>query len=74
MDIVRRLYGESEFYFWFMIGVGMVVLVVNVICFIFIWKYNNDEVYMRVSWIFLVNDVIVNFGVVIVGIFVMVLK
>jgi len=74
MDIARRLYGESEPHSWFMIGVGMVALVANVICLILIRKHNNDEVHMRASWIFSANDVIANLGVVIAGILVMVLK
>ena len=74
MDIARRLYGESEPPSWFMIGLGMVALVANVICLILIRKHNNDEVHMRASWIFSANDVIANLGVVIAGILVMVLK
>ncbi len=74
MDIARRLYGESEPHSWFMIGVGMVALVANMICLILIRKHNNDEVHMRASWIFSANDVIANLGVVIAGILVMVLE
>lgn len=74
LDIARRLYGESEPHSWFMIGVGSVALVANVICLILIRKHNNDEVHMRASWIFSANDVIANLGVVIAGILVMVLE
>lgn len=74
LDIARRLYGESEPHSWFMIGIGSVALVANVICLILIRKHNNDEVHMRASWIFSANDVIANLGVVIAGIFVMVLE
>lgn len=73
LDIGRRLFGESEPHSWFMIGVGTVALIANVICLILIRKHNNDEVHMRASWIFSANDVIANFGVVIAGILVMVL-
>jgi len=74
LDIARRLYGESEPHSWFMIGVGTVALVANVICLILIRKHNNDEVHMRASWIFSANDVIANLGVVIAGVLVMVLE
>ena len=74
LDIARRLYGESEPHSWFMIGVGSVALVANVICLILIRKHNNDEIHMRASWIFSANDVIANLGVVIAGILVMVLE
>lgn len=74
LDIARRLYGESEPHSWFMIGIGSVALVANVICLILIRKHKNDEVHMRASWIFSANDVIANLGVVLAGIFVMVLE
>ena len=74
LDIARRLFGESEPHSWFMISVGMVALVANIICLILIRKHNNDEVHMRASWIFSANDVIANLGVVIAGVLVMVLQ
>ncbi len=74
LDIARRLYGESEPHSWFMIGIGLVALVANAICFILIRKHNNDEVHMRASWIFSANDVMANLGVVLAGILVMVLE
>lgn len=74
LDIGRRLYGESEPHSWFMISVGMVALVANVICLILIRKHNNDEVHMRASWIFSANDVIANLGVIIAGVLVMTLE
>jgi Co/Zn/Cd efflux system component len=51
LDISRRLVGESEPHSWFMIGVGSVALIANVICLMLIRKHNNDEVHMRASWI-----------------------
>lgn len=74
LDIGRRLFGESEPHSWFMISVGMVALVANVICLILIRKHNNDEVHMRASWIFSANDVIANLGVIIAGVLVMTLE
>jgi cation diffusion facilitator family transporter len=74
LDIARRLYGDSEPHSWFMINVGLVALVANVICLILIRKHNNGEVHMRASWIFSANDVIANLGVVIAGILVMLLE
>ncbi|WP_111977515.1 cation transporter [Algibacillus agarilyticus] len=74
LDIARRLYGESEPHSWFMICIGMVALVANVICLLLIRKHNSDDVHMRASWIFSANDVLANLGVVIAGILVMVLE
>jgi cation diffusion facilitator family transporter len=74
LDITRRLYGESEPQSWFMVGVGMVALVANVICLILIRKHSNGEVHMRASWIFSANDVIANLGVVTAGVLVMMLE
>lgn len=71
IDIARRLYGESEPHSWFMIGVGSVALVANVICLYIIRKQNSGEVHMRASWIFSANDVIANLGVIVAGILVL---
>ena len=71
LDISRRLYGISEPHSWFMIGVGSVALVANVICLFIIRKQNSGEVHMRASWIFSANDVIANLGVIVAGILVM---
>ena len=73
LDIVRRLFGESEPHSWFMISFGFIALIANVICLILIRKHNNDEVHMRASWIFSANDVIANLGVIAAGILVLVL-
>lgn len=70
-DIIRRLYGEAEPHSVFMIGIGSIALVANIICLILIRKHNNGEVHMRASWIFSANDVIANIGVIAAGILVM---
>ena len=71
LDIIRRLYGISEPHSWFMVSVGSVALVANVICLFIIRKQNSGEVHMRASWIFSANDVIANLGVIVAGILVM---
>jgi cation diffusion facilitator family transporter len=71
LDIIRRLYGISEPHSWFMISVGSVALVANVICLFIIRKQNSGEVHMRASWIFSANDVLANLGVIVAGILVM---
>ncbi|KMT66758.1 cation transporter [Catenovulum maritimum] len=70
-DIIRRLFGSAEPSSWFMIGMGFIALVANIICLVLIRKHNNGEVHMRASWIFSANDVIANLGVIAAGILVM---
>jgi Co/Zn/Cd efflux system component len=72
-EILRRLLWGSEPEPLYMIGVGLVALVANVICLSLIAKHRDGEVHMRASWIFSKNDVIANGGVVLAGILVNVL-
>lgn len=67
VDVTRRAVFGSEPESLFMIGVGLVALVANVVCLVLIAKYRNGEVHMRASWIFSKNDVITNVGVVVAG-------
>lgn len=73
IEILRRALWGSEPEALFMIGVGLVALVANVICLSLISKHRNGDVHMRASWIFSKNDVIANAGVVFAGILVNVL-
>ena len=73
IEILRRLIWGSEPEPLFMIGIGIVALVANVICLSLISKHRDGEVHMRASWIFSKNDVIANAGVILAGILVNVL-
>ena len=73
IEILRRTLWGSEPEPFFMIGVGLVALVANVICLSLISKHKDGEVHMRASWIFSKNDVIANAGVVLAGVLVNVL-
>jgi len=73
IEILRRALWGSEPEALFMIGVGLVALVANVICLSLTSKHRNGDVHMRASWIFSKNDVIANAGVVFAGILVNVL-
>ena len=73
IEILRRLIWGSEPEPLFMIGVGIVALVANVICLSLISKHRDGEIHMRASWIFSKNDVIANAGVILAGILVNVL-
>jgi Co/Zn/Cd efflux system component len=53
-----------------MIGVGALALLANITCLLIIWGQRDGEVHMRASFIFSQNDVIVNVGVILGGIFV----
>jgi len=69
-DITRRLIQGSEPLSEFMMLVGLVALIANVICLLLIHKHKDGEVHMRASWIFSANDVIANLGVIISGVLV----
>lgn len=71
IDIVRRSIYGSEPVSMFMMTMGGMALIANVICLFIIRKHKNDEVHMRASWIFSANDVIANLGVISAGLLVM---
>lgn len=70
MDISRRAIMGSEPDSVFMIFVGLVALVANVICLVLLTKHRKGEVHMRATWIFSKNDVIANLGVITAGVLV----
>lgn len=70
LDIVRRFIFGSDPDFWFMLGVGGVALIANLICLALLARHRKGEVHMRASWIFSKNDVIANLGVMIAAILV----
>jgi Co/Zn/Cd efflux system component len=51
----------------FMIGVGMLALAANIICLILISSRRNHGAHMKASYLFPVNDVIANLGVIAAG-------
>jgi cation diffusion facilitator family transporter len=72
-EITHRLIWGSEPEPLFMIGVGILALVANIICLVLISKHREGEVHMRASYIFSKNDVIANSGVILAGVLVHVL-
>jgi len=70
IDIVRRFIMGSEPDSVFMVLIGIIALVANIICLALIYKHRQGDVHMRASWIFSKNDVIANIGVIIGGLLV----
>lgn len=67
VDVIRRfLLGSAPEPEW-MMGIGAIALLANVICLSLIAKHRQGEVHMRASWIFSRNDVIANLGVICAG-------
>ena len=66
-DVSRRAVFGSEPEPAYMVLVGLVALVANVVCLKLIAKHRDGGVHMRASWIFSKNDVIANVGVVLSG-------
>ncbi len=73
VEVVRRLIEGSEPVSGAMIAVGTAALLANLLCLALIAKHREGGVHMRASWIFSVNDVIANLGVIVSGGLVMLL-
>lgn len=71
IEVVRRFILGSEPLSEFMIFVGLLALVANIICLMLIAKHRQGGVHMRASWIFSTNDVIANLGVIVSGLIVL---
>lgn len=69
-EVTRRILYGSEPLSLFMISVGLVALLANLICLALISKHRDGGIHMRASWIFSTNDVIANTGVIIAGVLV----
>lgn len=67
LEVGRKFYYGSEPLSNFMIITSLIALFANVFCLVLIHKHKDGEVHMKASWIFSVNDVLVNTGVIISG-------
>ena len=67
LDVGRRAVFSSDPEPSYMVLVGLIALVANVICLNLISKHRDGGVHMRASWIFSKNDVIANAGVIVGG-------
>ena len=54
-------------------AVGALALAANLVCLALLAKHRDGEVHMRASWIFSVNDVLANLGVILSGLIVFVI-
>lgn len=55
-----------------MINMSTIALIANIICLMLIYKNKDNGAHMKAIWIFSVNDVIANLGVIIAGILVLI--
>ena len=67
LEVLRRFLFGSEPESLLIIVVGSVALVANIYCLMLISRHRDSGVHMRASWIFSVNDVIANIGVIVSG-------
>ncbi|MBN8560161.1 MAG: cation transporter [Leptolyngbya sp. UWPOB_LEPTO1] len=70
VDVFKRAIFGSEPESNLMIGIALLSLMINSYCMFLMSKHRHEEVHMRSSWIFLSNDVIANFGVIVAGLLV----
>ncbi|MGE0229786.1 MAG: cation transporter [Dehalococcoidia bacterium] len=73
VEVVRRAAVGSDPVSVPMMAVGALALVANVTCLALLAKHRDGEVHMRASWIFSVNDVLANLGVILGGLLVLLL-
>jgi cation diffusion facilitator family transporter len=73
LDVARRAWFGSEPVSELMMAVGALALAANLVCLALLAKHRNGEVHMRASWIFSVNDVLANLGVILSGLIVFVI-
>ena len=67
LDVSRRAVFGSDPEPAYMVLIGLVALVANVVCLSLITRHRDGGVHMRASWIFSKNDVIANVGVILSG-------
>jgi Cation efflux family len=66
-EVLRRFIFGSEPVSTLMMSFGLVALIANIICLVLISKNKEGGAHMKASWIFSVNDVIANLGVILAG-------
>ena len=66
-ECLRRLYFGSEPESLGIMLIGAVALIANVACLFLIAKHRRGEIHMQAAWIFSVNDVLANIGVIAAG-------
>lgn len=67
VEVIRRFFMGSDPEGTYMIALAAIALVANAICMYLLVSHRKGAVHMQASWIFLSNDVIANFGVIIAG-------
>lgn len=67
LDVSRRVVFGSEPEPSYMVVIGSLALVANIVCLGLISRHRDGGVHMRASWIFSKNDVIANAGVILGG-------
>lgn len=70
-EVVRRAVVGSDPVSLPMMAVGAIALAANLTCLALLAKHREGEVHMRASWIFSVNDVLANLGVILGGLLVL---
>lgn len=70
LDVVRRYIGGSEPEPAYMLAIGTLALMANLLCLKLLSKHRDGEVHMRASWIFSKNDVIANLGILLAAVLV----
>jgi len=71
IEVIRRFLGFGEVPdHQLMIGIASLALIGNAASIFILSKARREEAHMQASYIFLSNDVVINFGVILAGVFV----
>lgn len=71
VEVIRRAVVGSDPVSIPMMAVGALALAANLSCLALLAKHRDGEIHMRASWIFSVNDVLANLGVIAGGLLVL---
>ncbi|GAA5139379.1 cation transporter [Thalassotalea piscium] len=63
VDVARRIWFGSEPQSELMFSVGFIALIVNITCFVLLFKFRQGDVNLKASWICSRNDMLANIGV-----------
>ncbi len=73
-EVLRRFVTGSEPIGWAMIATALVNSATNLLCLRLLRSHREQGVHLKASWIFTLNDMLANLGIVVSGIAVMVFK
>ena len=66
-EVARRFFVGSAPEPGYMIGIASLALLANITCMVLLAAHRQGGAHMKASWIFSINDVLANLGVIVAG-------